>query len=147
MEKKTIENINIAKDLYGKGYSGKEIAERMGVSEATVSVWRAKSKELGIEWKYEGGAYASVTSWIEEKIRAVMRGIDDAGRENAPTEHLYGELDSLVTIRKKYEDGTDTYGETVRVMEKFGAYVGKHHKDVKDIVKEAVTSFMQSVAR
>lgn len=66
MDEKTIEKINIAKELHAKGYNGKEISERMGVSEAAVSVCRTKSKALGIEWKYQDGAYASVTSWIEE---------------------------------------------------------------------------------
>lgn len=76
-----------------------------------------------------------------------MKEIDNAIKEGIPEEDLLKRLDAFITMKRKYDAGIDKLGETARVMEAFILFVKEHHKDVKNIVKDAVAGYLRQAGR
>lgn len=144
-------NMTQAMDLYVQGMAQKDIAGVLGVSEQTVSVWKGSCRGTAWDWdnrkRQTGERKQAFPSWIEEKIDHTMKEIDNAIREGIPEEDLLKRLDAFITMKRKYDAGIDKLGETARVMEAFILFVKEHHKDVKNIVKDVITSYLRQVGK
>lgn len=144
-------NMSRAMELYAQGMAQKDIAGMLGVSEQTVSVWKGSCRGTPSDWdnrkRQANERKQAFPSWIEEKIDHTMKEIDNAIKEGIPEEDLLKRLDAFITMKRKYDAGIDKLGETARVMEAFILFVKDNHKDVKNIVKDAVAGYLRQVGK
>lgn len=149
MDRDTLNKINQARKLYEDGYSQKDIAQTMGVSEATVSGWKTKAEDLGGAWQVKADAskYIIVPTELETLIQHVLKKYKDNTLEHSERMEVLDELDALVSIRKKYEGANDKYGETIRVMGRFGSYVRDNHGESTALIRDIIGGFVRSVPR
>lgn len=149
MDKDTLNKINQAKKLYEDGYSQKDIAQTMGVSDAAVSTWKSKAEGMGQTWQVKADAskYIIVPTELETHIQGVLKKYKDNTLAHSERMEVLDELDALVSIRKKYDGANDKYGETIRVMGRFGSYVRDNHGDSIALIKDIMNGFIRSVPR
>ena len=134
-------------ELFEAGKTQKEIAQIMGVTEATLVSWKKQCEGSLLDWEERKWKAMqnkkSVASWLEEQIQATMLQIEeDQGNEYALTK-----LDKFISMKKKYDGSIDKLGETMRVMEAFASFVRENFPNDMELIKEITNSFMRYMGR
>ena len=139
------ESLHKAIALYEQGYTQKDIAKILGVSEQTLSQWKSDCEDTQLDWdekkrKAEQNK-KSVSSWLEDQIQTTMVKIEN----DSDDEDSLSRLDKFISMKKKYDGSIDKLGETMRVMEAFASFVRENFPDEGDVVKEITNSFMRYI--
>ncbi|MGL4388833.1 MAG: RNA polymerase sigma factor, partial [Brevinema sp.] len=112
-----------ARELFEEGYSQKEIAKILNVSETTLVEWKKKYEGSPFDWEERRQKATqnkkNVTTWLEEQIQETMLDLES----DMSNEVGLKRLDTLISMKKKYDGAIDKLGETSRVMSAFAGFV------------------------
>ncbi len=137
-----------ARELFVQGMSQKDIAKALDVSEATLVEWKKKYEDTEFDWELSRAkalqVKQSTAEWLEDEIVKVRERINIKDGDIA---ELYGLLDKLLGMRKKFNDSIDTLGETARVMSSFAQFVKENFPDEIEIIKEVTNAFLRHTGR
>ncbi|MGL4676467.1 MAG: DUF1804 family protein [Brevinema sp.] len=136
-----------ARELFERGYTQKDIAKILDVSETTLVEWKKKYEGTSFDWKDRKQKVTqekkSVKAWLEEQIQQAMLDIE----KDKSNEESLNRLSKFIVMNKNYDGSIDKLGETSRVMGAFASFVRENFPNDVEIIKEITNSFMRYMGR
>ncbi|MGL4367648.1 MAG: hypothetical protein ACRCTQ_05165 [Brevinemataceae bacterium] len=84
-------------------------------------------------------SHTNIFSWIDRNMNQAMENID----KDIECQKNLKLLDSLISMRKKYDGSIDILGERIRVMEHFIEFAKLHFFDDLETVKKICEAFLE----